>query len=231
MSEMNETNDHAKHPSDDLAAFALGALDSAEEARVREHLEGCDRCRSELQWLRPAVDVLPASVPQVEPPPRLKRKLMKTVRAEAREQRGGWWSRRAGWVTLRARPALVVGAIAILGAGIAGYAVNAANQAETDAITLGSGDSSAVIERGDDAATLAVSDMPELDAGDVYQVWYGDSTGVEPAKAFTVDESGSAEAELGEIPAGTEEVLVTEESEPGLATPRGEVLLSASLES
>jgi hypothetical protein len=222
---MGETEKTAEHPSDDLAAYALGALEPAEEAAVQAHLDGCDRCRDELEWLRPAVDMLPASVPQVEPPRSLKRDLMKTVRADAREERGGWWSRRAGWISMRARPALAVTAVALLGAGIAGYAINEANQAGgADTYTF-TGADSGVLE-GD---TLRVSGMQPLAGGDVYQVWFGDSGEVAPAEAFTVGKDGAAETDLGEIPAGTDEVMVTMEDEPGLPAPEGEVLLSATL--
>jgi anti-sigma factor ChrR (cupin superfamily) len=81
----------ARHPRDDLAAFALGALDRAEAVEVERHLDACERCRDELHWLAPAVDLLPSSVPQLEPPPRLRRGLMRTVRAEAtgRGEAGG----------------------------------------------------------------------------------------------------------------------------------------------
>ena len=225
---MSQNDELHEHPGDDLAAFALGALDPAEEASVRAHVERCDRGREELHWLQPAVDVLPASVPQVEPPRRLRRDLMKTVREDARAERGGWWSRRAGWVSMRARPAVAVGAMALLGAGIAGYAVNEANQAEDDTITLG-GKASAVLERDGDEATLRVSGMDPLAGGDVYQVWYGEDGGVEPGEAFTVGEDGAAEADLGEIPTGTEKILVTKESEPGLPAPENDPLLSAPL--
>ena len=54
-----------------------------EAARSRAHLAGCEPCRDYLRWLQPAVDVLPASVAQLEPPPRLGERLMATVRAEA----------------------------------------------------------------------------------------------------------------------------------------------------
>ena len=36
------------HPLDDLAAFALGALDAGEARAVRAHLDRCDSCRSEV---------------------------------------------------------------------------------------------------------------------------------------------------------------------------------------
>jgi hypothetical protein len=232
---MNENGD-SLHPSDDLAAFALDALGPEEEARVREHLAGCERCRSELEWLQPAVDVLPATVPQVEPPRGLKRDLMKTVRSEARAERGGWWARQADWISLRARPALAIVGVALLGGGIAGYAINEANQSTEPTLTQVEADPSAAaagasgtLEHSTDDASLAVSGMDQLEGGDVYQVWYGEGEGVEPAKSFTVDAEGDAEADLGEIPEGTEQVMVTAESEPGLPSPEGEILLSASL--
>ena len=226
---MSEMNEKTEHPSDDLAAFALGALEPVEEASVQEHLDHCRRCRDELKWLTPAVDVLPASVPQIEPPRGLKRDLMKTVRADARAERGGLVSRWGSWIAQHSRPALAVASVAILGAGIAGYAINEANQGSQAETFTFHGDATAEIARDGDEATLTVAGMAQPDEGNVYQLWYKDSSGVEPAKAFKVDEAGSAEADLGEIPSGTEEVLVTEESAPGLPLPKGEVLLSAAV--
>ena len=45
---------------DDLAAYALGALDEREAGAIEDHLDGCERCRERLRWLAPAVDLLPA---------------------------------------------------------------------------------------------------------------------------------------------------------------------------
>lgn len=42
------TNPTANHPLDDLAAYAVDALDDAERAAVDEHLAGCLACRAEL---------------------------------------------------------------------------------------------------------------------------------------------------------------------------------------
>ena len=68
---------------DDLAAYALGALDQPTAADLETHLAGCEACSEYLRWLEPAVDLLPASVEQVEPPASLKRNLMEAVRADA----------------------------------------------------------------------------------------------------------------------------------------------------
>ena len=42
------TNPTANHPLDDLAAYAVDALDDPERAAVDEHLAGCLACRAEL---------------------------------------------------------------------------------------------------------------------------------------------------------------------------------------
>ena len=68
---------------DELAAWVLGALEREEAEAFERHLARCERCRTDLNWLRPAVDTLPASVTQIAPPPRL-RGLLAAVRTEAR---------------------------------------------------------------------------------------------------------------------------------------------------
>jgi len=37
-----------EHPTDDLAAYALGVLDAPERAPIERHLTGCEPCRSEV---------------------------------------------------------------------------------------------------------------------------------------------------------------------------------------
>jgi anti-sigma-K factor RskA len=74
--------DH-RESSEALGAYVLGALPEEQNTRVREHLAGCRECRAELEWLRASVDALPASVPQIEPPPELKARVMETVEADA----------------------------------------------------------------------------------------------------------------------------------------------------
>lgn len=69
--------------TESLAAYALGALPDEECVRMREHVASCRECRAELEWLRAAVDSLPASVAQVDPPPELRDRVMNVVQAEA----------------------------------------------------------------------------------------------------------------------------------------------------
>ncbi len=95
---------------EDLPAYALGALDPGEARDLEAHLAECEHCRERLRWLEPAVDILPASVQQLQPPPELKVALMEKVRedgeAPARAAPPWWRGARAGFSL---RPALALG--------------------------------------------------------------------------------------------------------------------------
>ena len=64
---MSET--HHEGRRDELAAYLLGALEPHEAAELERHLAGCEECREEMQWLRPAVQLLPESVERLDPSP------------------------------------------------------------------------------------------------------------------------------------------------------------------
>ena len=98
-----------------LAPVALGAAEPAEVARVEAHADGCAECRAELQELREDAAVLALSVPLEEPPARLKRSLMATVRREAAAAQATAPARpraRRRW-RLRGWPALAAAACAV----------------------------------------------------------------------------------------------------------------------
>ena len=61
---------------EDVAAYALGALEPDEAAELERHLAGCERCRRDLRWLAPAVSTLGESVERLEPPASLRSELM-----------------------------------------------------------------------------------------------------------------------------------------------------------
>ena len=106
---------------DEVGAYLLGALSDAERASFEGHLVDCPECRHEVERLRPAADLLPRSVEQVEPPPSLKRSLMEVVEREAKRARrrpAQWRARRMGerlrgWLGGSLRPALVGAAVVL----------------------------------------------------------------------------------------------------------------------
>ncbi len=90
---MNVADEHSRW-DEDLAAYAVGALDSAETVAFADHLAHCDRCRGELHRLMPAVELLPASVEQLAPPPALRGRIMAAVEAEQQASAAGSVERR-----------------------------------------------------------------------------------------------------------------------------------------
>jgi anti-sigma-K factor RskA len=70
---------------EEVAAYAIGALDPERVAELERHLADCERCQEELRRLTPAVRALPEAVELQTPPPELKQRLMDEVRADAAE--------------------------------------------------------------------------------------------------------------------------------------------------
>jgi anti-sigma factor RsiW len=198
------------HPSpDDLTGYALGALDPPDEDAVSRHVPGCEHCSTELrERINPAVGVLAESVPQLEPPPGLRERLLETVRSPA--------------------------ALAVAGAGVAGYLVNEGDGGEGGASTVpvtetGAGIGGSLVV-ADDSAMLTVHGMPQLPEGAVYQLWIAQGSSVRPSSNFVPDGTGRGTAAVPEsLPEGSE-VLVTRESGPRHEAPTSEPLLSARVD-
>jgi len=66
-----------------LAGYALTALDQPDEASVDRHLAGCDRHQRTLEELTRATDHLMLAVPEREPRPELRTRILDAIRAEA----------------------------------------------------------------------------------------------------------------------------------------------------
>ena len=129
-------NDHRRY-EEDLAAYLLDALVEEERREFESHLHSCPACQAEERWLRGAVDLLPSSVEQLEPPPALRERLMATVRAEApaegTEARRG--ARRRPWLGFVLRPAAAFAAAALIAVGVgAGYLIGNDDGGSTRAV-------------------------------------------------------------------------------------------------
>jgi anti-sigma factor RsiW len=229
---------------DDLAAYALGALDPDEASAVAEHLASCESCREYVRWLGPAVDLLPASVAQLEPPERLRESLMATVRAEAAEAgsvRAGEGParserRRWGWGDFMLRPATALAAIAVLAAGAAvGYALHDDNPERIDVPAkatgeLPAGSVSASVEHGaGGAAVLHVERIPALDRDHVYEAWAATGDEVEPVLTFRPSRSGAFNGVMSSDLESADAVLVTEEPRQVGSTPTTAPILEVTL--
>jgi anti-sigma-K factor RskA len=226
---------HDRH-RDDLAAYALGALDEGEAEELRAHLEHCDECRQHLRWLQPAVDLLPRAVTQLEPPPKLRKRLMSTVRAEVRAKTRETREprRRREWRAVLLRPATAVAAGTLLVAGaVGGYLLHqpAENRASNYAAvpTKPSSTASGTLERQDGSGILHVDGMPALARNQVYETWIQRDGRVEPSSLFTLGHNGSGDAAIPGPLEGADAVLVTREPRGGSPQPTSPPLLHALL--
>ena len=241
---------HRDHEAlrDDLAAYALGALPEEEARTLEEHVEGCARCRELLDWLSPAVNVLPAAVPQLRPPDSLRVRVMARVRAEddasaspgadpaatrSDVRRGSWWQRLVGGAV---RPATALAMAAILAIGIgAGYVLRGDRDGGVESTFVraqplgGKPSVSATLERHGDSATLHVNHIPEPPRGKVYEVWVERAGVIEPSSLFVPSADGSAAAAIPGPLTGADRVLITAEPEGGSRKPTSPPLLEATL--
>ena len=205
---MNDGLQHAEC-AQALGAYALGALPEAEAEQVRRHLAGCSECRGELEGLQAAVDVLPASVAQIEPPPELKARVMEVVNAEAEPLRASGASadrppstglrRRWRWLPSPAlRPALALGSVCLAAVVVAivlitsGGTATRTIEAQITSPLLAGRVHAALQVRGT-RAQLIVSGLPAPAADHVYELWVQHGSAMpQPAGTFVV-QSGSVQ--------------------------------------
>lgn len=227
---------------DERAAYLLDALDDRERTEFETHLSGCDRCRAELRWLQPAVDVLPASVEQLEPPPELRNRILGAIEADpgkAPAQVSHRPARQPFWSRISSRAALTgLATVAALAIGIAGgYALNGDSDSTPTAATTIPVEPTAPAIRAtanivhhNDTYTLDVSHIPELRPGDVYQVWMRDGKALQPSILFVPSRDGTAKLVLPNQTGAADEMLITREPTGGSQEPTSAPLVSATLQ-
>ena len=218
--------DEHRRWEDEVASYALGALTASEAADVEEHIAGCERCRVALGWLAPAVAALPASVPQLEPPRRLRRRVMAAARASPEVVRtSSWWRT---WLVPATATAVVAIAVAI---GIASIGGGDGDQARTVSAEVlsdrasGAGGRLITVEGN---ATLEVEHMPRLTSAEVYEAWVQRGDRIEPSTTFIVDRDGNGAAAIPDV-GGADRVMITREPRGGSEAPTTEPLLQAQV--
>jgi anti-sigma-K factor RskA len=78
--------DHAEF-AEDLALYAMGALDARECPELQAHLRTCDECRRELEALRADLSMVALSATGPQPPQRSRERLMSALATERPSQR------------------------------------------------------------------------------------------------------------------------------------------------
>ncbi len=225
---------------EDVAAYLLGALEPAEAAELERHLEGCERCRSEVRWLTPAVESLPESVARHEPPPRLRERLMAEVRADAHGARaaaaGAGRRRLPAWLrgqgAHRWRPLAGMAAIALVLVALAGYEIGSDGAGGQPHSTISAGHAPGVtakVERSGEEGELRLANVEALPEGHVLEAWVQREGEVEPIEAlFAPDREGNASTTIADME-GVEIVMVTSEPSGGSREPTSAPIVTVQI--
>jgi hypothetical protein len=223
----------------DAAIYLLGLLDEPQTERFRAHVETCAICRDEVGALRPAVDILPTTVPQLAAPEQVKQRVMTAVRAEARpsqadaQRPGGIWSRMRPARGTR-RPALALAAAALLAGGAAIGALSseehgAATRVVSANVTIAG--ASATLHESGGQSWLTVAGLPRPRAGRVYEVWVKHAGGPPQPTSSLFSPTGAGMATAA-VPSGLgvgSVVMVTQEPAGGSELPTSAPVIVARL--
>lgn len=224
---------------EEIAAYLLGSLEPAEATDLERHLEGCVECRTEIDWLRPAIQVLPESVERVDAPPALRARLMSEVQADAKnagagDGQGSFLSRVFGAGPGRSwslRPVAGLAVAALVVALVAGYAIRSDRSGGGDS-TVVAGKAPNVTARvvsNGDSGTLHLANVREIPSDKVLQAWVqrGDKV-VSAHSLFVPDSKGMATATIPDMH-GVEVVMVTAEPRGGSPQPTSEPIVSVAM--
>ncbi len=221
------TGDHDR--GEDAAAYVLGALEPAEAEAFRRHLESCDACREEVAALQQGANALPMAAPQYPASPRLRRRIMRAVRADRGRGQATFQLPRAALLRPRwlgACAAVAAAAVAVVLALSLGSASTRVIQAQVAGI---SGD--AQLRLSGDHAELVVHHISPPPRGRVYEVWMkrGAQAPVPANVLFGATATGSSYVALPGSMRGVSIVMVTPEPAGGSRAPTHNPVITARL--
>lgn len=221
----------------DVAAYALGALDPGEVQQFRAHLETCAACREELADLRQVVDLLPMGVPQHAVPRRVRRRVLASVRNDARKTaQGDVPSWRLAIADRLPRPALAIaGLLAVAAIVVGGIELSKSSTSSPpsrvyQAKVIGERGSAKVNVTGGHAQ-LIVRDFSPPPPGKIYEVWLS-RAGQKPTPTgvlFSVTASGDSDVDVPQSVHGVQALLVTPEPAGGSSAPTHTPVINAKL--
>lgn len=183
---------------DNVAAYALGALDGNEARVVAVHLHTCAVCQAEYDALRPVVTAVGNAVGnEMVPSPLLKARIMREVRApQTRPTHNFAWLAYA-----------IAAACLLLAIGLGSIVL----QQRQTISTLASAHRIYVVAHG----------LPALPPGRVYQMWTlaKGATKVAPSVTFVPDSAGNALVAVPADPVTTAETAISVEPVGGSKQP------------
>ncbi|MGI9184660.1 MAG: anti-sigma factor domain-containing protein [Solirubrobacteraceae bacterium] len=228
---------------DDLAAYALGALDAHEAEAFQAHLAGCALCRDELAALQGVVEALPTSVPPYPASKTLRRKLVaavaaepkgaeaaeaKATRAPARPRR--WGLPRAGLTPRLGLAMATVAAVFVVAAGALTLGGGTAGTRVITAQVIGS-PGTAQVRLSGGHAELVVTHFAPPPPGHIYEVWLQRDGGrpIPTGALFSVTSSGAGDVDVPGRLRGVSGMMVTPEPDGGSLVPTHAPVIRAAL--
>jgi hypothetical protein len=223
------------HCGEDVAAFALGALEPAEAEAFARHLETCAVCRDELEAFQQVVDLLPMTAPAFKASPKLRRHLRRAIAAEphpaagtassSRRPRRSW---RPEWLP---RPVLGIAAgLAVIAVALVIVLSGGSSTRVVEAQVTGHGSASLKISghRGE----LIVQHFAAPPTGKIYEVWLvrGKQAPQPTSALFDVNADGNGDVDVPGSLAGVDQVLVTPEPAGGSKVPTHTPVIAAKLD-
>ncbi len=224
---------------DQLAAYALDALDERERKAFEVHLADCRECRAELADFRETVSLLAEGAAGPAPPDALRERILGEARKERPSQ---------SVVVLRPRRALRLTAIAAAAAvaaaiGFGVWAASLSNSldaersaraaearaaailADADSTRVPMGERGELVRSPDGDAVMVVRNLAPAPEGQTYEAWVIDSGG--PVKAGLFEGGGQQIVLLEEPVAEGSMVAVTLEPDGGSEQPTGDILFGS----
>ena len=197
------------HVIEFIPAYVLGILPEDEREGVSKHLERCLSCQAEFHSYQSVVDHLPHTVPQRNPPQRLRAAILQQAAAEevnTRLTRRSWWT----WLSRPLNPLVgLVGLLLIV--ALAGLNIFQLQQAQTPPATAvpanfhlvkmtspqGTGPTGILVISDDgNYGTLVVDGLTPLDVKQQYQLWLVKDGKRTSGGVFSVEDSGYGMLEI-----------------------------------
>jgi anti-sigma-K factor RskA len=223
------------HCGEDVAAYVLGALESAEAEAFARHLETCAVCRDELEAFQQVVDLLPMSAPAFKASPKLRRRMRRAIADEPHPTAGeasasprprrGW---RPEWLprpVLGVAAGLAVIAIALVIVLSGGGSSTRVVQAQV------TGHGSASLKISGNRGELVVQHFTAPPSGKIYEVWlvHGKQAPQPTNALFDVNADGNTDVDVPGNLEGVDQVLVTPEPKGGSKVPTHAPVIAAKL--
>jgi anti-sigma factor RsiW len=219
---------------DDVAAYALGALEPAEADAFRRHLDQCAVCRDELAAFEQVARELPLAPEQYRAPETLRKSVFRAVEEEpktaAEERRSS--RPRPGWFSAP-RPALalagVLAAVAIVIGALALTSGSSHTQVFRAQVSGSTGTAQVRLNGGH--AELVVRDLQAPPPGKIYEVWLqrGNRSPQPTTALFSVTAKGDGDVDVPGNLNGVDQVLVTPEPAGGSKVPTHSPVITAQL--